>query len=392
MYTFSFVWFFLSLCTKSPMVFFPATSSTVLVEKQTKERVQTVYNRLHFLSVVNTKRGPNLLKCIVLDPGHGGKDTGCRHNDYIEKDICLAIALKLRQELKRQFPELRIVMTREKDVFVPLYKRAQIANDAHADLFLSIHCNSAPQNKKARGSESYVLGLHRAQDNLDVAKRENESILLEENYQNFYGGFDPNAPESHILLSMFQNQYLEQSIVLADLIEKQMSTIRTSRGVKQAGFAVLRLTTMPSVLFESGFLSHQEEAALLGNDEHKKTIARLLCTAIERYCQQLYPDTRTRGSNDDAIAEQGGAKPTAPFYSIQLSNNIKPLQKIPESWLSLGTVFTVRTDRSTKYLLGKFKTKDEAAKLLHRIKSDFVPTAFITTIDPETQDLADIHN
>ncbi len=231
------------------------------------------------------------IKTIVLDPGHGGHDPGCLGAGTQEKHLALAITKKLAAALRTQYPEIRIIMTRETDVFVPLHERARIANQNDADLFISIHCNYMPGSSATKGSETFVMGLHTADHNLNVAKRENGAILLEDNYQQHYD-FDPNSPEAHIMLSMFQNAFLEQSILLAEKIEAQFQNYagRKSRGVKQAGFYVLKATTMPSVLIETGFLSNREEEGFLNTDEGQQTIADAIFNAFASY---------------RAIAEQG---------------------------------------------------------------------------------------
>jgi len=183
---------------------------------------------------------------VVLDAGHGGKDPGNRGNGYYEKNIALSIALKVGAELEKQ-SNIKVIYTRKKDVFVNLFKRAEIANKAKADLFISIHCDAHTSN--AYGAGTFVLGLHANQRNFEIAKKENSVIFKEENYEQKYDGFDPNSPESVISLVLMQEDYLDQSIVIADLIQKAFVSDlnRKNRTVKQAGFIVLKYTYMPSV-------------------------------------------------------------------------------------------------------------------------------------------------
>ncbi len=225
------------------------------------------------------------LRKIVIDPGHGGRDGGCSGKDTREKEIALNIALKLGSVLRANYPHLEVIFTRTQDVFVPLKDRAILANEHQADLFISIHCNNILNASHVTGSETYVLGLHRAKDNLEVAKRENASIYYEDNYEQNYGGYDPHSPEGHIILSMFQNVYLEQSILLAEKIESQIkaSAHQRSRGVRQAGFLVLRETTMPSVLVEAGYLSNRRDNAYLATDLGQSQIARAIFDAFGEY-------------------------------------------------------------------------------------------------------------
>ncbi|TXB66483.1 hypothetical protein FRY97_04640 [Phaeodactylibacter luteus] len=223
------------------------------------------------------------IKTVVIDPGHGGHDPGCLGGHSREKHLALGISLELAAALRAQHPELNVILTRSTDVFIPLHERAAIANRNQADLFISIHCNYMPGSAATKGSETYVMGLHTAGHNLKVAKRENASILLEEDYEANYD-YDPNSAEGHIMLSMFQSAYLEQSILFAEMVEQQFaSNGRKSRGVKQAGFVVLKETTMPSVLVETGFLSNAIEEAFLMTPDGQKAIAGAMAQAFEQY-------------------------------------------------------------------------------------------------------------
>ncbi len=225
------------------------------------------------------------IKTIVIDAGHGGKDPGCSGRHSREKHIALAVALAFGSKIEAQYPDVRVIYTRKTDVFIPLHERAAIANRNNADVFISIHCNYIPKASFVNGSETYVMGLHRAKENLAVAKRENAAILLEDNYEKNYGDFDPNSNEGHIILSMFQNAYLEQSIFLAEKIEGRIasSAQRHSRGVKQAGFLVLRETTMPSILVETGFLSNRQEEGFLSTAAGQELMAQALLEGFQDY-------------------------------------------------------------------------------------------------------------
>lgn len=223
------------------------------------------------------------IKTVVIDPGHGGHDPGCLGGHSREKHLALAIGLKLAQEMRLHYPGLNVILTRDSDVFIPLHERAAIANRNDADLFISIHCNYMPGSSATQGSETYVMGLHTAEHNLKVAKRENAAILLEENYEANYD-YDPNSPEGHIMLNMFQSAYLEQSILFAEKVEGHFAKAnRKSRGVKQAGFVVLKETTMPSVLVETGFLSNRAEEAYLMTAQGQAVVAGAMLAAFEDY-------------------------------------------------------------------------------------------------------------
>ncbi len=227
------------------------------------------------------------IKTVVIDPGHGGHDPGCLGGHSREKHLALAIGLKLAQEMRLHYPDLNVILTRDSDVFIPLHERAAIANRNDADLFISIHCNYMPGSSATKGSETYVMGLHTAEHNLKVAKRENAAILLEENYEANYD-YDPNSPEGHIMLNMFQSAYLEQSILFAEKVEGHFAKAnRKSRGVKQAGFVVLKETTMPSVLVETGFLSNRSEEAYLMTPQGQAVVAGAMLAAFEDYRRQV---------------------------------------------------------------------------------------------------------
>lgn len=233
----------------------------------------------------NTKK-KNAVRTIVIDAGHGGHDPGTVNFKKKEKDITLSIALKTGELIERNFKDVRVVYTRKKDEFIDLKKRAQIANQERADLFISIHCNAIETNQENfYGTETYVQDPKVESYNLGVAKRENSAILLEDDYKTSYDGFDPNAPETHIMLSMFQNAYLGQSISFAQAFELEAAghAKRKSRGVRQAGFLVLKATTMPSVLIETGFLSNENEKDFLVSDEGQNKIAAAITRAFYHY-------------------------------------------------------------------------------------------------------------
>lgn len=256
---------------------------------------------LLFLSVLllgnsfsgNKKAGvsPPLLfgiKTVVIDPGHGGKDPGCIGTKHQEKNITLAIALKLGKYIEEKMPDVKVIYTRKTDVSIGLDERAAIANKNKADLFISIHCN-ASEKKEPHGSETYVMGLHKTKANLDVAKRENAAILLEKNYQKRYDGFDPNSETSYILLTMQQNAYLKQSLNFASKIQKQMreKVGRVDKGVHQMGFLVLWRSSMPSVLIETEFLTNPQAEKFLGSEKGQDNFARSIFAAFREYKDEI---------------------------------------------------------------------------------------------------------
>lgn len=223
---------------------------------------------------------------VVIDPGHGGRDPGAIGSIAKEKDIVLAISLKLGEYIENHFDDVEVIYTRTTDEFVELHRRAQIANENKADLFISVHCNASRSNR-AYGTETFVMGLHRSQENLEVAKKENASILFEDDYLETYDGYDPNSPEANIIFSFFQNIYLNQSLMMASLVQDQFRerAQRNDRGVKQAGFLVLYNITMPGILVEAGFLSNPREERYLISETGQTHIASAIFRAFREYKQ-----------------------------------------------------------------------------------------------------------
>ncbi|UBM58062.1 N-acetylmuramoyl-L-alanine amidase [Marinilongibacter aquaticus] len=222
-----------------------------------------------------------IVKKVVIDAGHGGKDPGTGYGK--EKRYALDIALRVGRKIEKSFKDVEVIYTRKTDVFIPLHERAEIANKAMADLFISIHCNAA-RSRSAYGTETYIMGLHKTEANLELAKRENNVILMEDNYKKSYKGFDPNSPLAHIMLANFQSAFMHQSMDFAMHVEKEFAKNgNKSRGVKQAGFLVIWETTMPSVLIETGYLSNSDEARKLGTEEGRENIATSIFNAFYTY-------------------------------------------------------------------------------------------------------------
>jgi len=238
----------------------------------------------------NVNKSAYQVKKIVIDAGHGGKDSGTVGKNCLEKDVVLSIALKLGDIIKENLKDVEVIYTRDDDTFVPLDKRAEIANKNDADLFISIHANSEPKgHHSAYGTETYVMGEHTSDRNLEIAKKENSVILMEENYEEKYEGFDPNSPESYILFSLYQSAYVYNSLKLAEYIEDQFKNRvkRNSRGVKRAGFIVLWKTAMPSVLTEVGYLSNREEEIYLKDPLSQVYVASGIFRAIRDYKEEI---------------------------------------------------------------------------------------------------------
>lgn len=222
---------------------------------------------------------------VVIDAGHGGHDPGAVGRRGKEKHINLSVALKLGRLIKQNCPDTKVVYTRDKDVFIPLHRRAEIANDAKADLFISIHTNSvASRSSKVSGTETYTLGLHRTEENLEVAKKENAVILIEDDYKQRYAGFNPNSAESYIIFEFLQDKNMAQSVNFATAVQRCFrSANRTDKGVHQAGFLVLRATSMPSVLIELGYITNPTEESFLLSERGSSTLAQSIYRAFLNY-------------------------------------------------------------------------------------------------------------
>ncbi len=245
---------------------------------------------------------------VVIDPGHGGRDPGAIGALAKEKDIVLAISLKLGEYIEKYLDDVEVIYTRTTDEFVELHRRAQIANENKADLFISIHCNASRSNR-AYGTETFVMGMHRTKENLEVARKENAAILFEEDYLETYDGYDPYSDEATIIFSFFQNLYLNQSLVMASLVQDQFRERagRNDRGVKQAGFLVLYNITMPGILVEAGFLSNPNEEKYLISERGQAHIASAIFRAFRDYKE--YQDNLAAQSMELA---NGSSRSTTP--------------------------------------------------------------------------------
>ena len=306
---------------------------------------------------------------VVVDAGHGGKDPGNRGNGYFEKNIALNIALNVGEILTKN--KVKVVYTRTKDVFVDLYRRAQIANNANADLFISIHCDA--HNSNAYGAGTFVLGLHANERNFKIAQKENSVIYLEENYEQKYDGFDPNNPESVISLVLMQEEYLDQSIVAANYIQEFFvkDLNRRDRKVKQAGFLVLRNTYMPSVLIEAGFLTNKTEGKYLNSSKRQKEISTAISRAILKYLSSL-------DNNLVNLTDPFKFKGTGEFlFKVQISASSKSLELKSYNFKGLNNLSKSNNNGLYKYYYGSTNDYSEVKKLLKNAKSKGFNSAFI---------------
>jgi N-acetylmuramoyl-L-alanine amidase len=260
---------------------------------------------------------PTFAFTVVLDAGHGGNDAGAVGSFSKEKNINLRYTLLVGDMIKKNIPDAKVIYTRDKDVFVNLNERARIANKNKADLFISIHTNSS-KNSSANGMETFTLGVSKSKENMEVAMLENSVIKYEEDYETKYEGFDPNSVDSYIMFEFMKDQYTDRSITCADLIQKGMikASKRNDRGVRQAGFLVLRATTMPSVLVELGFISNKEEEKFLNNNDNQVKMATAIFNAIKEYKHEL--DKKSGNS----VNEELKAEVTEPVEVAKTENEL----------------------------------------------------------------------
>lgn len=342
------------------------------------------------------------LKRVIIDAGHGGKDPGAlgtgRHSNT-ESDVALSVSLKLRNYVLEFYDNVEVIMTRDHDEFIELRQRTKIANDAKADLFISIHCNTNG-NASAKGTETYVIGVSKEKSNLEVAKRENEVITLEDNYEEHYEGFDPEAPETMVGLSMMHQTYLDNSILFADLVQKQFSQRvgRKSRGVKQAGYWVISYTMMPSVLIELGFISNNEEEDFLNSDKGQVYMASAIYRAFKEYKMKLEGEDTSKAAKEEKAPAQEVTPKATPIvpefqksevtgldlsretkltvpeleYRVQVATSTKKLELKSYNFKGHGNVSKASNGKIYTYYLGHYSNFNEALEFQRQLrKKDF---------------------
>ena len=356
---------------------------------------------------------------LVIDAGHGGDKPGAVGSRSKEKDITLAVSLKLGRMITENLKDVEVRYTRVIDKDVELYKRSQIANKIGADLFISIHCNSST-NKKPNGSETFALGLTKAAQNLEVAKKENKDILSEANYEENYDGFDPNAPENDILFALYQNAYMESSLWFADRVQRQLTanTPISDRGVKQANFVVLLKSAMPSVLIEIGFISNQQEEAYLMSELGQYEIAASIFRAICEYkmhrdnvkiavpsvsslipknildkqkqleenqkLAQIKDEERLKTelaakkeAEEKADVRQQEKSGSETIYRVQFASMKSKLSTSDSRFAGLEDVWLYEFDGYWKYCAGLFATQKEASNYVQKVRSLGHKDAFV---------------
>jgi len=337
-----------------------------------------------------------MLKKVVIDPGHGGRDPGAISPDrrVKEKDITLSVSLKLGDLIKRSYPEIEVIYTRKTDVFVELDKRTEIANKSKADLFISIHVNAAIA-RAATGSETFVMGTDKSSSNFEVTMLENSVIMMEgEDYATRYEGFEPNNPESYIIFTLLQNAHLEQSLEMASLLQKHFSNgpIKVNRGIKQGPLLVLWKTSMPSVLTELGFISNPTDYKILNNRANHDKFATLIFNAFKEY-KQIYDKDYSNGDStvinkvipenvvnfkQDTNQKEINVN-TETHYRIQILAVNRILKANSPDLKGRADAKYIKMGNLYKYTIGEYPTIDKAKEVLTNIRKDF-PQAFIVGV------------
>ena len=349
-----------------------------------------------FIKGWNTSTKPFI---VVLDAGHGGHDPGNMGNGYKEKEIALKIVLEIGKILEKD-PNIKVLYTRKTDVFIKLHERAPVANKADADLFVSVHCDAFTNN--AYGAGTFVLGLHRSQANFEVAKRENEVIFLEENYEENYAGFDPNSPESLIGMTLMQEAYLDQSILLASLIQNNFTNNlkRKDRSVKQAGFMVLYKSYMPSVLVETGFLTNKNEGAYLNSKKGQLEMAREIANGIISYRNSISlasSDTQnpviTQEEVDEAIEATEERIYKDILFKVQLAAVGRKINTKPSNFKGLIGVNRIKEGDLNKYYYGETSDYNEIQLMKKFAKEKGYESCYIVAFkNGEKLKLSDVLN
>lgn len=326
---------------------------------------------------------------VVIDAGHGGKDPGSVGKLGYEKDIVLSIALKTGKYIRENLPDVKVIYTRDADVFPELWERADIANKNKADLFISIHANAFPKSSAVRGTETYIMGHTKDAQNLEVAKKENSVITLEDDYTVRYEGFDPQSTESYIIFSLMQNAHQELSLRFAGYVQNQFRerVKRVDRGVKQAGFLVLYLTSMPSVLIETGYITNTREEAYLNSDEGQTYLASAIYRAFKEYKTDIeqrsdfsVKKTTVRpAEKEETEKSQNRESEDNIIFMVQIASSKKPVGIEPARFKGLKDVREIPSGNLFKYATGQSFAYQEALEKKENLKTLF-PDAFIIAL------------
>jgi len=337
-----------------------------------------------FLVLPDIQAQTGKIGTVVLDAGHGGKDCGAVGLKSKEKDITLKVALKAGEYIKKAYPEVKVYYTRMKDSSVDLYARANVANRNDADLFISIHCNSVANAPKTCGAETFVMGQHRDAANLNVAKKENASILYEENADEHYGGFDPNSTETYIAMSYIQSEYKEESLQFAELVQNELvnNAKRSNRGVQQAGFMVLYKTAMPSILVELGFISNPTEENFMMSEDGQKKLASAIFNAFKTYKTNYEKETATISKNFAEPSDNQTINPNVGIvYKVQFATKNRKVENPSSTYKNLKNVDYYEHNGVFKYTTGCFLTAEEAENYRKEVAAKGYEGAFVVKFE-----------
>lgn len=316
---------------------------------------------------------------VVIDPGHGGRDPGALGSSSREKDIVLSVGKKLGELIKNNHDDVIVLYTRETDKFVELNRRADIANKAKADLYISLHCNALDRKRQSpQGVETFVLGLHRSKDNLDVAKAENSVILYEDDYSTKYQGFNPNEPESYIIFEFMADQYLQQSVYFATLVQNRLvnNSKRVNRSVRQAGFLVLREVAMPSILVELGYISNREDERYMKTESAQRSMAHSVYQAFKEYKREydkkshIFTNPEERKASSDARFAQAPGD-GASEYRVQFLTSPRKLSDRSPQLKGLQPTDCYVDGKTYKYTYGRSSDLNEINKTLKTVQGKF---------------------
>jgi N-acetylmuramoyl-L-alanine amidase len=324
---------------------------------------------------------------VVIDPGHGGRDPGALGKLTNEKTINLRVALRLGKKIKRSFSDVKVIYTRNKDIFIPLNKRAQIANKANADLFISVHTNSVKRGT-VYGTETFTLGLSRVKANFEVAKRENSVIEIEDNYQETYAGFDPSSAESYIVFEFIQDSHMKESVEFARLVQKQFKSYarRVDRGVHQERFLVLRKTSMPSVLIELGFISTRKEERFLKSSKGVEKMAESIFRAFKNYknnqslAHSNRPQTNSKPISSTTNRYQINTS-KAPIFKVQILTSSKKLSYRDKRFKKHKNISYYKERGIYKYTIGASTNYNQMNQLRRNLSRHF-KGAFLVAFHP----------
>lgn len=330
---------------------------------------------------------------VVIDPGHGGNDPGAIGTRGKEKNINLNVARKLGRLIEDNCNDTEVVYTRKSDIFVPLHRRAEIANNAKANLFISIHTNAvAKKNSYVKGTETYTLGLHRTEENLEVAKKENSVILIEDDYKQRYAGFNPNSSESYIIFEFMQDKNMSQSVNFATLIQQNFKSYnRIDKGVHQAGFLVLRETSMPSVLIELGYISNPSEETYLLSDKGTTDLANAIYRAFINYkgnSSKIKPTTVTSNTRQEITTpkEEEETKETSKIkFKIQILASDRVLPQNSKQFKGLKPVSWYKENGLIKYTYAEDEDYNKILKIKRKIVDPKFKDAFIIAFKNDTK-------